>query len=139
MGLPTHEISLTRTIFALPKRVYAAFTTGSGWCEWCAERAEADARVGGKLHIYTEGYNASGEYTSLDPDHSASFTWNGDNEPPTFIQVSLEEVKDGTILTFKVTGFCSEQDWIGFSPELERIWGRVLNHLKAVLEAKPEN
>jgi hypothetical protein len=59
----TQEITITRTILASPPQVYEAFTRSEGWCEWFCEKAETDPRVGGKLHIYTEGYNAYGEFT----------------------------------------------------------------------------
>ena len=134
----TQEITITRTILTSPARVYAAFTRAEGWCEWCCETAECDASVGGKLHIYTEGYNAYGEFTELEPDRIASFTWNGDGEPPTRIQVSLEEQDAGTLLAFKVVGLGSEQEWAGLADFMERTWGRALNNLKAVLDTEPE-
>ena len=132
----SQEICLTRTIHAQPEAVFAAFTSADGWCDWCAEKASADARVGGKLHVYTQGYNAYGEFTELAPNRTAIFTWNGDKEPPMRIQVWLDTVEESTVLTFKVTGLCPEPDWQAFAPELERIWGRVLNNLKNVLEEK---
>jgi uncharacterized protein YndB with AHSA1/START domain len=132
------EITLTRTILASPSRVYAAFTRAEGWCAWCCEQAEVDPHVGGKLHIYTEGYNAYGEFTVLEQDRTVAFTWDGDGEPPTLIHVLLDEQEDSTMVTFRVIGLGSEQDWAGFAGTLERIWGRVLDNLKAVLEARPE-
>ena len=137
MAPQTREIIISRTILASPARVYAAFTQAEGWCEWCCERAESDARVGGRLHIYTEGYNAYGHFTELEQDRTVAFTWDGDQEPPTLIHVSLDRQDDNTAVTFKVTGLCSEQEWAGFADTLERIWGRVLNNLQSVLEAKP--
>jgi uncharacterized protein YndB with AHSA1/START domain len=136
MTTQPQEITLTRAISSPPSRVYAAFTTAQGWCEWCSETAEADTRVGGKLHIYTEGYNAYGEFKILEPDKIAAFTWNGDKEPPMLIHITLNEQDHSTLLTFKVTGLCSEQDWADIVEFLERIWGRVLDNLKDVLEAK---
>lgn len=133
----TLEITITRSILAPPARVYAALTCAEGWCEWCCETAECDARVGGRLHIYTEGYNAYGEFTELEPDRTVAFTFNGDGEPPTLIQVSVGQQDDGTVMRFQVTGACSEEDWASFVAFLERTWGRVLDNLKAVLEAKP--
>jgi len=137
-GSQTQEITITRTILASPARVYAAFTRADGWCAWCCEQAESDAHVGGKLHIYTEGYNAYGEFTELEQDKTVAFTWDGDQEPPTLIRVSLDKQDGGTIVTFQVTGLCSEQEWAGIADTLERIWGRVLNNLKAVLETQLE-
>jgi uncharacterized protein YndB with AHSA1/START domain len=130
------EISLTRTILASPSQVYEAFTRSEGWCEWCCEKAETDPRVGGKLHIYTEGYNAYGEFTQLEQDQVAAFTWNGDAEPPTLIHVSLTRQGESTDLAFRVAGVCPPQDWTGFAEFLERTWGRALNNLKIVLETK---
>ena len=134
----TKDITLTRTILASPSRVYAAFTQAVGWCEWCCEKAETDPQVGGKLHIYTEGYNAYGEFTELEQDGTVAFTWDGDKEPLTLIQVSIDERDNGTVVTFKVTGLGSQPDWASFGDFLERTWGRALDNLKAVLEAESE-
>jgi uncharacterized protein YndB with AHSA1/START domain len=134
----TQQITISRTILTSPARAYAAFTSAGGWSEWCCETAECDAQIGGKLHIYTEGYNARGEFTELEPDKTVAFTFDGDGEPPTLIRVSLERDANGTVMTFQVTGLCSEQDWAGFVGFLERTWGRVLDNLKAVLETTPE-
>jgi hypothetical protein len=54
------------------------------------------------------------------------------------IHVSLDGQDDSTLVTFRVTGLGSEQDWAGVTDFLERTWGRVLDNLKAVLEAKPK-
>lgn len=136
MATQTQEISITKTILASPTQVYAAFTTAEGWCEWCCEKAESNVSIGGKLHIYTEGYNAYGEFKVLEQDRNIAFTWNGDGEPPTLIHISLERLDNSTVVTFKVTGLGSEQDWANIAESLERIWGRVLNNLKNVLETK---
>ena len=138
MTTQTQEITLTQTISASPSRVYDAFTLASGWCEWCCEQAETEVMLGGKLHIYTEGYNAYGEFTELEPGRSVAFTWNGVGEPPTLIQVSLVGEDNRTRLKFKVTGLGTQADWIKIVDFLESTWGRVLNNLKAVLEANPE-
>lgn len=138
MAAQAQEITITRTVLAPSSRVYAAFTSAEGWRAWCCEQAEADAHVGGKLHIYTDGYNAYGEFTALEQDRAVAFTWDGDGEPPTLIHVRLEEQDNRTVMTFRVTGVCSEQDWAGLAGTLEGIWGRVLNNLKAVLETGPE-
>ena len=139
MTAQTQEITIIKTILASPARVYTAFTTADGWCEWCCEKAESDVNVGGKLHIYTEGYNAYGEFKVLEQDRIIEFTWNGDGEPPTLIYVLLEGLDNSTVLTFRVTGLGLEQDWTNIAESLERIWGRVLNNLKIVLERKQES
>jgi hypothetical protein len=54
------------------------------------------------------------------------------------IHVSLDGQDDSTLVTFRVTGLGSEQDWAGVTDFLERTWGRVLDNLKAVLETKPK-
>jgi uncharacterized protein YndB with AHSA1/START domain len=137
MAPESQEITITRTIRTTPARVYAAFASVDGWCAWCCEKAEADARIGGRLRIYTEGYNAYGEFAELEPDRRVAFTWDGDAEPPVLIRVLLDGHRDRTVVTFQVTGRSSAKDWAGIASFLERTWGRVLDNLKAVLEAGP--
>lgn len=132
----SQEIMLTRTIHAPATRVYVAFTSAEGWCEWCCEKAETDARIGGKLHIYTEGYNAYGEFLTLEKDKTIVFTWDGDKEPPTRIHVRLEEQGNNTLVTFKVIVLDPEQGRAEFAEFLERVWGRALDNLKAIQEEK---
>jgi uncharacterized protein YndB with AHSA1/START domain len=130
----SQSIRLTRSINAPPKKIYAAFTEAGGWRQWCCETAEAEATIGGKLHIYTEGYHAYGEFQTLTPNHAVTFTWDGDGEPPSLIDVSLIEHEQTTILEFKVAGLGSEGELTGMAEFLERTWGRALDNLKAVLE-----
>lgn len=131
---PSPEIILTRTILSSPRLIYEAFTRAEGWCRWCCETATTEVFVGGKLYIYTEGYHAYGEFVELEPDRIIAFTWLGDNEPPTRIQVSLTPLEGQTKVTFKVSVLDFEQDWTSFVDFLERIWGRALDNLKNVLE-----
>ena len=132
MTTPEQGITLTRTIAAPPSKVYAAYTSAEGWCAWCCETAEVDPRVGGRYHIFTEGYNALGDFTDLEPDRSIAFTWDGDGEPPMRVQVRLEAHGGSTDMTFTVTILGSTE--AGFAEFLGRTWGRVLDNLKAVLE-----
>jgi uncharacterized protein YndB with AHSA1/START domain len=134
MSSESPEIALARTIEAVPGAVYAAFTSAEGWCAWCCETAEADARPGGKLHIYTDGYNAYGEFRELDPGRAVAFTWDGDAEPPMLIRVLLDGRDKRTIVTFHVAGLCAEPEWAAIAGFLERTWGHALDNLKAVLE-----
>jgi uncharacterized protein YndB with AHSA1/START domain len=132
------KIILTRTIRSPRPRVYNAFTTAEGWCAWCCESAEVEARCPGKLHIYTEGYDAYGEFSRLIPYQAVSFSWDGDREPPTLISVQLDEQDGSTVLTFTVTSKHPGKDWGDFADFLERTWGRALDNLKAVLESESD-
>lgn len=138
MVFKTQDITITRAILTSPTQVYAAFTRAEGWCEWCCEKAEVEAYIGGNLHIYTEGYHAYGEFTELEQDRIVAFTWNGDREPPTHIHILLNGQGNSTIMIFKVTCLGSNQDCADIADFFERIWGHVLDNLKAVLENKPE-
>jgi len=53
------------------------------------------------------------------------------------IDILLNAQDGNTAMVFKNTNLGSPQDWAEFSEVLQRIWGRVLNNLKAKLEAKP--
>jgi uncharacterized protein YndB with AHSA1/START domain len=136
MSTKPQEITIVETIRVPPPEVFAAFTTEAGWLAWCCERAEIDARPGGTLHVYTEGYNAYGEFKLLDADRAVSFTWDGDGEPPTLIRVQLERQESGTGVLFQVEGRGSRQEWAEIADSLESIWARALGNLKRVLEAE---
>jgi uncharacterized protein YndB with AHSA1/START domain len=136
MAIQAQEIILSQTISSSPAQIYEAFTTADGWCKWCCETAELEGFVGGKLHIFTEGYNAYGEFTELEQNRVIAFTWLGDREPPTLIHVSLKESEGQTGVTFKVSIIDPEQKWPTFAEFLDRIWGRALENLKDVLEAE---
>ena len=136
MTLSAQKLTFTRTIHASQAQVYAAFTTACGWISWCCETAEAEPVPGGKLHIYTQGYNAYGEFIRLEQDRAVAFTFNGDAEPPALISVLIDAHGDHCELTFTVSGDWSEQEHPGFTAFLQRTWGRVLDNLKAVLESK---
>jgi len=132
------EIELTRTIHVPASRVYTAFTSAEGWCEWCCETAEVDACIGGIIHIYTDGYNAYGTFIVLEKDKTITFTWEGDKEPPTRIHVGLEEQSGNTHMTFRVVILDPERGQPDFAEFLERVWGRALDNLEAVLEESPK-
>ncbi|HNS52649.1 MAG TPA: SRPBCC domain-containing protein [Anaerolineae bacterium] len=136
MTTPVQGITLTRTILVPPPQVWAAFATAAGWCTWCCETAVVDARVGGRYHIYTQGYNARGVFTQLILERSLAFTWDGDDEPPMRVCVLLDGQGRSTTLTFTVTVLGSLDARPGFVDFLERTWGRVLDNLKAVLEGE---
>ena len=136
MPSQTQRFTISDTIHVAPVQVYRAFTDANAWCEWCVEEAQIDPRPGGKLHIYTEGYHAYGEFRELEPDKMVAFTWDGDNEPPTIIRISLEKENGNTSMNFQVTGLGSEEAWNVFADELEKIWARALRNLKSVLEDK---
>jgi uncharacterized protein YndB with AHSA1/START domain len=131
----SQELTIMETILVPPPDVYAMFTTEAGWLAWCCEEATIDARLGGTLHIYTEGYNAYGEFKVLDPSRFIAFTWDGDGEPPTLVRVQLDPRERGTRVLFHVTGLGSQEAWKAIAEFLERIWGRALGNLKRVLEA----
>jgi uncharacterized protein YndB with AHSA1/START domain len=138
MTSQSQTITIIDTIHVAPSQVYRAFTDAETWCEWCVEEAQTNPRPGGKLHIYTDGYHAYGEFRELEPDTVVEFTWNGDNEPPTLIRVSLEEEKGSTNMNFQVTGLGTDKAWNEIAGELEKIWARALRYLKTVLETELE-
>ena len=133
----TQKLALTLNVLTTPNQIYQSFTSAEGWCSWCCETAEIDAKVGGELHIFTEGYNAYGEFIALEPDRIIEFTWLGDDEPPTQIRVLVSDLEGQTKITYEVSILDSEQDWDSFIEFLERTWGHALANLKNVLEEQP--
>lgn len=107
-----------------PARVYAAWTDASLFGQWfgppggSVTRCEFDATVGGRWRVEmrsAEGatYGAGGVFKRLEPPRRIVLSWIWDDRPagaPDMeIDITLAAQGAGTAMTFKQTGFRSEE------------------------------
>lgn len=134
MNTEKHNLELTRMIHVPPAEVYYAFTQATAWEQWCCDLAHVELQPGGHLYLCTEGYCACGVYTALEENRRVAFTWHGVDEPSTLVEVTLEAHGDGTQMTFAVTNQGTAEAWAEKADVFEKLWGRALENLQAVLE-----
>ena len=79
-----------------PEQVYEAFTTSAGLSSWLADRAAADAALGGEFRLDRDGRPPiKGRYVVWDPDRFLVMTFEA--ERPSVVRLWLEESEDGTM------------------------------------------
>jgi uncharacterized protein YndB with AHSA1/START domain len=78
-----------------PEQVYEAFTTSSGLSSWLADRAAADASLGGEFRLDRDGRPPiKGRFVVWDPDRFLVMTFEA--ERPSVVRLWLEDAESGT-------------------------------------------
>src|SRR5271156_2018569 len=93
------EDSTSVRIAAPPEVVFPYFTDPQLMVTWIGERADLDARPGGKFAVDVGGAAARGSYIAVEPPHRVVFTWGIPEDatlPPGSSTVEVELVADGT-------------------------------------------
>jgi uncharacterized protein YndB with AHSA1/START domain len=103
------------------------FTTSNGLSSWIADRAVADATLGGELRLEREGRTAvRGRFVVWDPDRFLVLTWI--EERPSVVRLWLEEAADGSSTDLSLEHRL-------FAPDPKEIvpfdWDAALERLKA--------
>lgn len=134
--MASQTIKFTQTAKSTPAMAYHAFTNATAMKEWLCDVATLLPRVGGRVYMaWNSGYYTCGEFTELETDRKISFSWRGRNDPTaSHVQVSLEQVKDGTRISLehKVEG--NGEAWVEIIREIEDGWKGSLENLVSVLE-----
>jgi uncharacterized protein YndB with AHSA1/START domain len=143
-GLVTRpSLTLKRRLNAQPAKVYAAWTDPEKIARWFgparvkagSERAEIDARIGGRYRVsFTmedgEHHEVGGVYREVVPNRRLVFgwAWHSTPERESLVTVSLQPDGDGTLLTLHHEAFFDqtardghERGWIGALDKLEEI------------------
>src|SRR5208282_4661237 len=106
------SLTLKRRLKASPAKVFAAWTDPEKIKRWMgpgeivAQRAEADARVGGRFRIEMrtpkgEAHNVGGVYREVVANEKLVFTWAWQSAPEreSLVTVLLKPDGEGTLLT----------------------------------------
>ncbi len=137
MGSKDKALTFTQTIDAPPKAVYYAFTNRAAVLGWLCDHAELNGSEKGRIYLHWNegGYCVTGEFTALEPDKSATFSWRGrDKAAETSVHVALAAEDGGTQLTLTHSGLGAGEEWTETRAELKKGWDKGLANLKAVLE-----
>ena len=79
---------------APPEQIYEAFTTSAGLSSWLADRAAAEASLGGEFRLDREGGDPiKGRFVVWDPDSFLVMTWEA--ERPSIVRLWLQEEDEG--------------------------------------------
>lgn len=134
MSTQTQDLTINQVIKAPPSQVYRAFTNATALREWLSDGATTRPQPGGRFYLWWHsGYYTSGEFISLEPDRSVSFTWQGRGEPaPTQVKVTLDGDSASTKLCLSHTG--EGKVWEVAREEFQKEWSRSLENLVSVME-----
>jgi uncharacterized protein YndB with AHSA1/START domain len=139
------SLTVKRRLKASPAKVFAAWTDPEKIKRWMgpgeivANRAEADARVGGRFRIEMrtpkgEAHNVGGVYREVVANEKLVFTWQWDVAPPdepheSLVTVLFRPDEGGTLLTLtheqlfdKQSRDGHEMGWVGAFDKLEKLF-----------------
>jgi uncharacterized protein YndB with AHSA1/START domain len=115
---------------AEPERVWEAITEEALLCEWLADEVELDPREGGEIVCrYADGEERRGEVALVEEAERLAFEWRREGAEPSLVEIGVEAVAGGTVVTVRETG--------GFGPQLAAgagsLWGARLGSLRLTL------
>jgi len=109
--MATDDFVVSDVVPADPATVYTAWLSSEGHSEMTGASASVEARVGGQFHAW-DGY-ISGVNEVLDAPRRVVQTWRtsdfASDDPDSTIEVSFDEVPEGTLVTVRHGGVPAEQ------------------------------
>lgn len=135
MSSKMQTVTTEKLINASTSLVYQAFTNATLLKEWLCDVATVSAKPGGRMYLWWNGdFYSSGEYVSLEPDHSVAFQWFGRGESvPTQVTVTLVGKDNGTLVTMAHT-LPAGKEWLKIAQGFKHEWTVSLENLASVLE-----
>ena len=130
------EAMVTAQINKPPKEVFTGLIEPQQLERYLADKATAEARVGGKIDFGWEGDQGRAKGGSLgpikilelEPDHKLSYSWRFQEE--TVVTWVLEDSEDGTRLTLVHSGFGKDRSTDDYTVG----WFKFVNSLKSMVE-----
>jgi uncharacterized protein YndB with AHSA1/START domain len=125
--------------------IYAAFTDPEKIRGWLADRAEVEARVGGRYRLFwtrDPAFESLGSVLQMQTDVDLGFSWYGpppfaavmNGDPPkTHVYVRLAESPEGIDVTLEHSGWVSGDDWEEARSWHFHFWDERLHALKDYL------
>ena len=133
-------LTYEKTIQAPISQVFKAFTNSSALREWLCDLAITDPKPEGRIYLaWNDGYFMAGEFTIIEKERLAAFSWLGRGESaPTQVQVELSARDGGTHLKLVHSGLGSTAEWEKTRHEFDHGWQSGLENLAHVLEKGPD-
>ncbi|MFW9968532.1 MAG: SRPBCC domain-containing protein [Candidatus Thorarchaeota archaeon] len=138
------EIKQATLIRASPERVYDAIATAEGLDSWFTSGSVVDARPGGRIQFVwkdwgPDKYTTESDGPVLEAERGKRFVfqWNpdsGNRELATTIEISLEAVKEGTILRLREYGHENTSTSLAALAECAAGWGEAITLMKFYVE-----
>jgi uncharacterized protein YndB with AHSA1/START domain len=146
------EVSLTRRITASPDVVFAAWTDPKHLAEWWGPKGftnqacEADARVGGVIHIEMRGpddvvHPMMGRFVQIDRPHRLVFTAapvdeGGEPSMEVLNTVTFTKIDEGTEVALIARVTSTTPDAPRFLSGMSQGWSQSLDRLTASINAR---
>jgi uncharacterized protein YndB with AHSA1/START domain len=124
MAVQVETNTYTRMINVPPAGTYRAFTSGTAFSEWLSDGGIVSAHPQGRLHLWWDnGHYGTGEYTTLEPDKSLTFTWLARGAiSPAEITVTFEAQDNKTLVTVTQHGAHDANPFpVGWQDSLENL------------------
>ena len=106
------SISMNVTIKAAPEDIFAALTNSKIILEWCGQKGNVEAKIGGKFEMF-DGW-VKGKVLAYEPGRSLAYTWHPaewqKEWDASIVTYALTKTKSGTKISLKHSGFPNEQE-----------------------------
>jgi len=123
------DIRLRVPVRARPERVWRCLTSARELCAWWTERAETDARNGGRLRLIWPATarepvrEVRGFFVDLDPARKVAWVWSrGARGVPPLVSFFVEPRRGGSTLTVHHGGFSTAPSARKRYADWERLW-----------------
>lgn len=136
------DIRLSVAIKAKPERVWRCLTSARELCAWWTERAETDARNGGRVRLVWPATpedptrEARGAFVDLDPGRKAAVLWAAPARGvPPLVSFFIEPRRGGCTVTVLHAGFSSAENFDARHETWKRLWEDCLAKLTLYTES----
>jgi uncharacterized protein YndB with AHSA1/START domain len=103
-----HTVTRDVLLEAAPEEVWEAITDPAALREWLAPEVELDPREGGELVCrFADGSERRGEVELVEEAERLAFHWWRDGAGPSRVELTLDAVAAGTLLTVTETGLAA--------------------------------
>jgi uncharacterized protein YndB with AHSA1/START domain len=94
------DVTRSTKVAATPEHAWRSLTEPDGLEDWLGEALELELEPGGDLRLrLPDGAERSGWVELVEPEERLAFWWAEDGEEATRVELELEEVDGGTLVT----------------------------------------